>query len=302
MDFSTKPRNVEAKPYRLLTYSNIGLFLECPMKYYFRNILKIVPMRRSSALTIGSIYHDAIERHYKGQEVDEFIVNECSKSSSYLETNDDVMIQGMVKGFVNRFKDSQFEIIDNEILFDIPYDDIFHRCGKVDAKMVSKNGEHYLGEWKTTGSIDTFVKKIQTDNQANNYLWALDDKPYHGAIFRIAKKSALRQKKNESIEEFRKRIFDDYLNRPEENFHEEIVYLDKVNLRRWQHEVGQISDQIKSFIDSDGWYRNTNACWNYGSLCGYNDICKLVNSKDIESVKCSHYQHCEPGEELFAIK
>lgn len=314
MDLNVKAPNVEAKPYKLLTYSNMSDFLTCPMKYFFRNIIKIIPVRQSMALTIGGIFHDAIEKYYttrKSNDLDagaladtlDWIVGECGKKADYLESNDDVIIQGMVNGFVHHFQDSPYQIIDNEMLFDIPFEDgEYHRCGKSDAKIKNKKNQLYLGEWKTSAQIGTYVKKLQVDNQGNNYLWAFEDEKPMGVIFRIARKSLLRLKKTETLPEYRERIMKDYMDRPHENFHEEIVQLDKVGLKRWKHEVSQICDQIREFTKANGWYRNCNACWNYNTLCPYHNICKTTNKADFESMKTTHYLHCEPGQELFEIK
>jgi hypothetical protein len=284
------------------------------MKYFFRNIVKIIPAKQSLALTIGNIFHDAVEMYYNTRKSDgldpkaladtlEWIVEECKKKNDYLESNDDVIVQGMVNGFVHNFQNSPYQIKESEILFDIPLENgEYHRCGKADAKIINEKGQLYLGEWKTATQIATYVKKIQVDNQGNNYLWAFEKDVPHGVIFRIAKKTQLRLKKSESIAEYRNRIHQDYVERPNENFHEEIVYLDKENLKRWKHEVCQICEQIREFTKSDGWYRNTNACWNYNTLCSYHNICRTTNKADFDSMKSTHYFYCEPGQELFEIK
>ena len=281
------------------------------MKYFFRFIMKITPLERSKPLTMGGIYHDAIEMYYKTakgkvdlnaiEAVKEFIANKCAEKSKYLESNEDVIIQGMVQGYVHRYANSAYEMVDNEVLFDIPYGINYHRCGKIDAKLKS-NGQLFLGEWKTTGQIDTYVKKIQTDNQANNYLWAFENEAPTGVVFRIARKSLLRIKKDETIAQYRDRILDDYLSRPNENFHEEVVFLDKIKLARWKHEVESYKEMIQMFTEKECWYRNTGACWNYGSKCPYFAICDQTTVAGREEIKAIHYAHCEPGEELFAIK
>lgn len=311
MDLSVKIPEVQKKNYPFLTYSSITDFLNCPMKYFFRNVIKIIPVKKSTALTIGGIFHDAIEKYYNiTKELDpgvldtvlDWVLEECKKQDDYLESNDDVIIQGMVYGWVHHYQNSNYKIVENEILFDIPYERGYHRCGKSDAKIINEKGQLYLGEWKTSGQISTYVKKMQVDNQGNNYLWAFEGDEPHGVIFRIAKKSALRLKKSESAMEYRERIFKDYIERPNDNFHEEIVYLDKIGLQRWKHEVSQICEMIEMFTKSEGWYRNTSNCYLYNSLCPYHMICKCTNKTDFESVKKSHYLHCEPGQELFEVK
>lgn len=312
MDLAPQRIEVEAKPYRLLTYSNIGMFLDCPMKYFFRNEMKIVSLDRAKNLTIGSIYHDAIDTYFKKasrpvdttvlEEVKRQIAMECAKNSSYLEDNEDIVIQGMLQGFIMRAASSEYKIMETETLFDIEYDEMFHRCGKIDAFLKNDKGQLFLGEWKSTASIDTYVKAMQTSNQPNNYFWAFEKKKFVGVIFRIARKSLLRQKKNESVEDFRSRIFDDYLNRPNENYHDETIWFDETKLKRWKHEVSQISELIKLFIKEQCWYRNTGTCWNYNNLCPYYKICNCTSPTEQQEIAKAHYMHCEPGEELFAVK
>lgn len=310
MDLSIKKVVVEEKPYKLLTYSNVSMFLDCPMKFYFRNILKIVSYERAKNLTIGSIFHDAIDMYYKNAKraIDsdalalamKHISSRVLENKHYMESNDDVILQGMVQGFVHHYSKSKFKIEETEILFDIPFNEEFHRCGKIDAFLKNENGQLFLGEWKSTSMIDSYVKSIQTSNQGPNYLWAYEKKKPLGVVFRLSRKSLLRQKKAETIEEFRSRILDDYLNRPEENFHDEVVYLDKDTVARWAHEVGQIAEVISLFCKENSWYRNTGSCWNYGNLCPYHKACSAT--KDRDSVIKVHYYHCEPGEELFEKK
>lgn len=307
MDITLYTKNVEKKPYNIITYSAINSFLECPMKYFFRYVTKIIPIEKSAVLTIGSIFHESIDLYYKtGNVPNDFISNECQKKDSYLTSNEDIMLQGMVSGFVNYFKNSPYEVLKDktEIIFDkqISGKMNYHRCGKSDAQMVHKKTKVvYLGEWKTTSQLSLYTDKIKVDNQGNNYLWAFEDDKPQGVIFRIARKSLLRIKKNESIKDFRKRIFDDYINRPEENFREEIVYLDEAGLKRWKYEFNQILNQIIAFRESDSWYRNTNSCYNYSRLCPYYHICQVTNLSDFDLIKQSHYIECEPGEELFEV-
>lgn len=318
MDLTSKRPKVEVKPYNVITYSNIDMFLTCPMKYYFRNILKIVPYKIEEPLFVGGVFHDAIEFYYKNSKsiydtdvlngTFDFITKECQKVDDYHSSNHDVMIQGMVGGYVMYFKDSPYEIIENEIQFDIPIndDDNYHRCGKTDAIMRHRQtGNLYLGEWKTATRISDYVNTIKVNNQGNNYLWAFEEKlgeKLHGVIFRIAKKSQLRLKKDESIVDFRNRVFEDYTKRQTENFHEEVVYLDSIDLKRWKHEVFQIKDQIKTITDANGWYRNTGSCYKWSKLCGYYSACKCTNKVDLDSAIEVDYIHEEPGTELFAIK
>ena len=286
MDIRFDPIKVQKKEYKVLTYSNIHAFLDCPMKYYFRNVIKINAKGKSRVLLFGGIFHDAIEVYYEGakSEIDEgalkkafkFIIKECQKSQYYLENNDDIIIQGMVNGFVKYFaKTSDYKITANEQIFERKYQKGFYRCGKTDAFMEHKSTKNFLlGEWKSTAQINLYINHIKVDNQGNNYMWAFEDKDPVGVVFRIAKKCMLRQKKNEGIMEFRTRILNDYMTRPEHYFIEEVVHKEDVKLRRWKHEVNQISERIAETEKTGDWYRNTGGCYKYNSLCSYYDICQ----------------------------
>jgi hypothetical protein len=307
-----KTVKVEAKPYRIATHSNISMFLECPSKYFFRNIEKIVPLIKSKALSVGSIFHDAIDRYNKCvvNKVDEntlktvlaFVGEQCPKYDGIVDSNDDVMIQGMVNGFVRYFAEhSKYKIIETEQVFDLPHSSTCHRCGKIDARLHDEHGQLFLGEWKSCSKLTDCITKIRCNNQGNHYLWAFENDKPKGVVFRIVRKSQLRQKQKESLGEFRQRIFDDYISRPVDNFYEEVYWLNQNMLKRWKHEFDLINCRIESTIKDNTWYRNCGACSRFGGLCGYHDICFSNSIPEYLDLKNTRYKHMEPGEELFAI-
>ena len=302
---------VEARPYRIATHSNVSMFLECPMKFYFRNIEKIIPLTKSKALTIGSMFHDAIDRYHQKitnsvdetvlKEVLEWVDTQCPKTDGVVDSNEDVMIQGMVNGFIRYFANSKYKIVETEKVFDKPHTDQCHRCGKIDAKLHDESGQLFLGEWKSCSKLTDTITKVRCSNQGNHYLWAYEDEKPKGVIYRIVRKSLLRQKKEESLGAFRQRILDDYRARPVDNFYEEVYWFDKAKLDRWKHEFDLINHRVESMIKDESWYRNCGSCSNYGKLCGYHPICFANSQREYDDLKNTSFKHREPGEELFTI-
>ena len=65
-----------------ISNNSTSIYRSCPKKYYWRYLRGLVPFKRSTALSLGSIVHSAFDMYYSGassDEVTKFIATTASE-------------------------------------------------------------------------------------------------------------------------------------------------------------------------------------------------------------------------------
>jgi hypothetical protein len=134
----------------------------------------------------------------------------------------------------------------------------------------------WLWEHKTAAQIDgSYLEKLWSDAQITGYYAALRDMGIDvvGVVYDVALKPRLRQKKNETEEEFYNRIEDWHLTKPEA-YHREAVYISDRQVADWREDVWQVTQEILSCRRTGYWYRNTARCNDYYRQCEFSPLCQ----------------------------
>jgi hypothetical protein len=85
-------------------------------------------------------------------------------------------------------------------------------------------------------------------------------------------KPAIRQRQNETLDEYLQRIADDYQARPDFYLHEEIATREPDDYLRLEQELWTWCEQIREARRTDVWPRNTGACLDHGG-CAFLALC-----------------------------
>jgi len=147
----------------------------------------------------------------------------------------------------------------------------FCRVGKADA-LIKYVDKIFLLENKFISSFDAGDLKFLTmDSQVASYIWGLQ-KEYaieiSGCLYNVARKSALRQGKNETVDQYQERLIADYAIRPDFYFERHYIYFNQGFIRQ----VGRsLWETAKDMSDPYIYPCSTFICKRTG--CSFSDIC-----------------------------
>ena len=308
----------------LLTYSNTSLFQTCRWKYWVRQVQCLTPKAKELVFSFGKAYHSGVEEYYKNASglddaallkahavADGFL---ASDKASEIDNAAPIKVKSMIRGFVRAFNNSPYVITNQEMPFLVKLDDApdfeldgvpyeFWISGKIDAEMQHKpTGGLYLGEWKTCTSFDDYMSKIRQDNQPWQYIlgyYLHNQKRPNGVVYRLAKKTLIRQKKTESADDFFNRIAQEYNDNLQEYFREEVVPFDAKRADRHFNHLYDIAKEMKFAFQNNIWTRSHGACFNYNKPCPYMSICKTDSEADFNMIAGSYFEIKPPNEELI---
>lgn len=272
----------------------------CWMKYYWHYIEKLEPIKKSTALTLGSIMHEAFEQYYSGatdsdtlnyiqKRYDEEIAKATDDTREYMET-DKYTAMGMWAYYPHKDL-TCFDKIDVEKEFSITLPNLrrVRFVGKVDG-LVKMNGKWWVREVKTTGlSPRQFIGRCACSDQATAYVYAMRRLgfPVQGVMYDCIKRPLLRKRTTETVDDFGKRIMADYrddLKKPE-SARKAYIRLNEFRpnyrIQQWQDSINRLVKAIRYRKRHDDWYRNMDQCWNYNSLCPYARVCHMETPDEL---------------------
>ena len=235
-----------------LSISRIKLFKACRRAYWFRYTEKISPIDKAEALEIGTNYHGLIDRLYKGEEIEKEYSKEYAMFTAY-----------------KKYIYPEFNVSDSETWVRKSISDGLEMVGIADG--IADNG--WIVEHKTTSTeiTEAYEYDLMLDEQILAYMWMTGAR---SVWYAVCRKPTIRQKKNETEEEFFHRMCEWY----ETDTDSKIRLLE---IHRTNEEVDQFAKDLKQIakvIRSEGsneneCYRNTMHCNKWGRRCEYFPIC-----------------------------
>ncbi len=228
-----------------LSTSKITCFKQCRKKYFFKYVERI-EFPETEELKIGQNYH---------------------KNVANILSKKEYNITPMSNAFKNFILPSLPEIKNIELEFNIPLSYGTKLHGYIDAITT----ENIPIEHKTTkNTIDEkYIYRLNFDEQTTTYLLALSliNKTVSlKMIYTSIQKITIRQKQNETEEEYKQRCFNWYNESKARVFN---VVRSENELQAWQNELIQLSSEIKK---CKNFYRNPSACMFLS--CPYESICQ----------------------------
>ena len=263
---------------RMFSHSSINTFKQCPMLFKYKYIDKLIPLADDNKnLSIGKAFHYGIEKQsseeaLKMMDSDEFFMTEEN------ETNK-VIVMAMVDAFLEKYPESKTWIHEQTMtykLLDESTEDDFVLI--IDGLEEHEDG-YYIIELKTASTInDSYVKKLDFIDQPNRYYYVAErvlGKPILGIKYYVVKKPMLRQKKDETVEQFRARLV--------ERIKEDDSTM-KFELFRTKEQIEDCIEDTKydmRMINATTRYtKNLCNCSLYGT-CPYIDLCRGVDNADL---------------------
>lgn len=269
-----------------ISNNSTSIMRSCQQKYKFTYIDGLKPIRKSSALTLGGVLHEAFDMYYNNFPTTDVLTyihdtmnNQIAKSGP--EELEDITINkyiltGMWGSYP--FKLDGFKKIEPEKEFRIkvPGTKGIVFVGKVDGLVTDLNDRMWVRELKTTTqSFSQFEVKSRRSTQGTGYIWAMRKLgyPVEGLIYDYVKKPLLRKGTSEDMNGYGMRIVNDYKLRPDIYFKRHNSYRTNDDLEIFENDLRQCAYDIRRRANDGKWYRNPDQCWNYNSECPYMKIC-----------------------------
>lgn len=287
--------NIKEFPFNVLTNSARTSFLNCRMKFYWQYICRLTPIKTSVPFLIGGLFHEGLELFYadkfKEKTFRKYIQKEIEKVMDAAETMEEsemlwlqeAIIMGMLKGYILRYAKqdkAQWKIIapETDFVFNLNSSN-FKYAGKRDLLVNSRKTKGLvLVEHKTTSILTSgYLSKLPLDNQILVYCMSTKkDNKYNELpstiIYNVIKKSGSRKRQNETFNQFKERVEQEYTDNLQAYFYREVIPVSKKSVEESYNELELCALEIQRCIDNGYYYKNSTQCTSYG-ICPYMPLC-----------------------------
>lgn len=255
-----------------ISTSRIKAFKSCRRLYELKYIENLIPVEKPEALEIGSNYHKLLEYINNGGHIagnDEF-AGDYSKEVA------------MARAY-ERYIYPHFVVTSAEKWIEKDLGDV-QIVGIVDGIA----GDGHIVEHKTCASeiTEQYEYNLLWDEQILMYMYLTGKRK---VWYTVCRKPSIRQKKDETDEQFFYRMLDWY----DAETDSKIRLLE---IERTDEEVEQFEEELMLMIDemvnAKHFYRNTCQCNMYGRRCEYSSVCLHYdpNQEYIEFQKGEEYE------------
>lgn len=240
-----------------LSISRIKTFKACRRLYQLQYVEGLVPAVVPDALQIGKSYHKILEDLNNGID----IINSEEYAGNYSKAR--AMARAYMKYIYPHFNVTASE---KHLEYDLGDGCTLH--GYVDA--IADDG--HIVEHKTTGSeiTEQYEYNLIWDEQILAYMLLTGKRK---VWYTICRKPTIRQKKDETEEQFFYRMLDWY----EEDTDSKIRLLEiertDEEVEAFQKDLESIKATIQEAEQDNNFYKNTCHCNMYGRRCEYSSIC-----------------------------
>jgi hypothetical protein len=272
----------------------------CWRRLYWHKIMRLTKKAVAGTLILGNLGHDTLAKWYLNKRssakaiakrLTNTKVDEIEKLQSFYDQSEyDKLIiqaetvQGMMAGYAELYnRDRMKWNIDKhhiERWFSIDLTQFIFK-GKVDLMNKSVLVEH-----KFLSSLPhSFVEQLPLDTQLRGSVLGADSlgfKPKE-VLFDVCKKCKLRRSKskNETVEEFTKRVKDAYIEQPDNYFMREKLDFPAGMFKTFIRDVTLRNEEYQWIINRDGvdplvpeaWEPSDNSCDDYHRPCSYLELC-----------------------------
>jgi len=290
-------------------YSGIQSFFSCPMKYYYSYVHNghgIVSIDHVPAMAFGTAIHFGLASYAQHRSYDS-VAGKIIKDTEILfngmmyPCRDDVAAKifglkaNIRAALITSFNNFFIDYLDTyaEVPFYVPE---YNFYGTVDR--IDKGIKRILWEYKTSSSLSiNTVKSLVNSIQQPIYVLCLNKIgfPVDCVNTAIIKKSTLRTRVKEEMEELTLRIAAEYISKPSEYIFKSEWDVDKKLLVDTEIELRAALDIIRS---TSVYYRNTSNCFSMmGNRCRYYMICRddiTLGYKDKEPLNLGKHKEERP--------
>lgn len=276
-----------------LSHSKLSTILQCPMTYYLSYIQGIQPKEEKSALAIGSAVHWGIE--HDTEDLSEYYKENGTFKQKDNYTKDQLLAEAMVHGYLKHKEELFDKILKNpengeklelieeyhelymnakikSNLKDVEYHDF---VGIIDLLLLTNKGFIIL-DYKTSSQVPDWDKYLE---QLYRYIMLIQsnfpDVPVCKICIVNLRKSAIRQKKTENIDQFLNRLKWEYDLNDEEyvNYHEFPANdINKTLVEDYILNLSKMCDLAHTIDSNKLWFINFGAAMGQYGKSTYYDI------------------------------
>ena len=239
----------------ILSATKIKDFKACRRLYYFKYVEGLTPLVDTIALKDGRTYHEKIEEIY---------------DKGYFTLSGDVT-DAMAMAY-KRYIYPKLKISQVEQWFEYKLNDKHTLIGRFDG--IAEDG--FIVEHKTTSNdIDEeYMYDLQWNEQILCYMLAHN---INTIYYTVCKKPTIRQKQNETTEEYLQRCDEWYdIDTDDKIIIIKIVRTNK-EIQDFKEHLIKLADEMKECEKLGRLYCNSNNCNSYGTRCRYSSICLNYN-------------------------
>ncbi len=249
----------------LLDNTIMSDYQTCPRKFFLRHLCDIVPEEESIYLRFGTYMHESLSVLYETHNAMKAMeVWDSYKDNPMDEKRTAARGKEIVKGYALEFPREPFEILANELPFQVPIRDCFYLIGKLDLVVEWHQGIYGM-DHKTTSQLGKYYfEQFTRSRQMLGYTHGLRtlyghlDQLVHGMIINAIAVYKSKLKFERHIQAYGDHRLEEYLR-----------YVHKL-MKEIQKAV--LKDDPTIFIP------NTDACTLYGR-CQYKNLCDSTRPK-----------------------
>lgn len=240
--------------------SRLKLFKACHRAYYFKYVEDLEPVQKPETLETGTNYHEELEELYRNGGV---VIANWSK--------EEAMAIAYSKYIYPKFKVKTVEEWKSRSC------GTHTMIGRVDG--IAEDGS--LVEHKTTSiDLDEYEYNLQWDEQMLVYMWLTGTT---SIWYTMIRKPTIRQKKDESDEEFFQRMVEWYDEDTDRKIR--VVKLERTEeqIKDCVRELEWTMNDIEALGETDinRWSKNTCYCNHWGRRCEYSNICLNYDPNEV---------------------
>ena len=232
----------------IVSQSQVRCYKACRRLYYLQYVEGLVYNKEIEPLEQGKSYHEKIEQLYK---------------NGYFDQTDP-KIDAMAFAY-EKYIYPKFNVRNVESSFEYKLNDKHSLIGRVDG--IADDG--CLVEHKTTSNEvgDEYLYNLQWDEQILAYMLANN---VNEIYYTICKKPTIRQKANESDEDYFNRCCQWYAEDTDSKIGMFKITRSKEEIERYKK---TLIDTIDEMEKCELFYNNTSNCTSYGRRCPFASIC-----------------------------
>lgn len=275
-----------------LSHSMLTTLLNCARRFDFQYVQRLETLSRPRPLGMGAAYQKCIELQdptVGGEMVREGVRVMSQDDEDKLQV-EEAIVEAAARLYLSLWPATPAE--QREVEFRVrlrsPWtgrpSNTFDLLGYADA-VVDHGDWLELIENKFVGQInEVSIRKLVLDRQISLEcygLWRATGKKVRKIDYRYVRKPTIRQKKTETIDEFRERVTADYQERPDFYSHQEDVFRTDEDLLRVETELWTWAEQLRQARRHGFFPRNSSHCSDFGG-CPFLALC--VGDPDASSL------------------
>ena len=262
-----------------ISASKVKLYKACKRAYFFRYIEGLVPVETAQPLVDGSNYHAMLEQLYKE-----------GWYQADVENNPKIAAMAMA---YEKYIYPKFYVENAEQEFEYKLTKNVTLVGRFDG--IAEDG--LVVEHKTTSCDvdDEYIYNLQWDEQILTYMLVSGRNEMY---YTVCKKPTIRQKQNETAEEYYERCCAWYAEETDKKIRVIKVTRSKKEIENYKKELVFLANKMKEDeMDEEEatFYRNCSHCKAYGRKCEYASICLDYDPK-LEYVEFRHKEKTQDDE------